>query len=286
MRFVVPGSANAGFCGTVLAAVVAAFGALLLLAPPSFAGGGGPSADSLQPVAGGLEQTTSTTTLTVEGRASRSASYDGAVGRFSVRVLRDSIVDAVSGGNAAVASIADAVAQECTAAAPVAADESAAPACVSPQGLQTVGIRIQEEFDYTEQGRVSKGFLYENRLSIAIKGTEFAGGLVDLVIGAGGELVRFEGLNFTTSRRAEIERLALLDAIDSARLTARTIAGHMGYRIIRIAEINPRESYEVESVVEQADAPAAAPAAAPTEVFAGQAVITSRVSLTFELRPL
>ena len=284
MRFVVRSSAKLGVSGTVLAAVLAAFGALLLLAPSSSAGGGGPSADSLQLATGGPAGNASTI-LTVQGTASRSASYDGAVARFSVRVLRDSILAAVSDGNSAVASIAAAVDARCTAAAMTDVDGSIADACVSPRGLQTLGIRIEEEFDYTDQGRISEGFLYENRLSIAIEGTEFAGGLVDLVIGAGGDSVRFEGLGFTTSQRAEIERLAMLDAIDSARLTARTIADHMGYEIVRIVELNPRESYQVELESGRAEALPAAAAPAPTRVFAGQAVITSRVSLTFELRP-
>ena len=283
MRFVARTPANSRISGTILAAALAALGALLWLAPASSAGGGGPSADSLQLVSGGPAQGDSTTILTVQGTASRSASYDGAVARFSVRVLRDSILAAVSDGNAAVASIASAVEARCTSAAMSAADGSTVDACVSAQGLQTLGIRIEEEFDYTDQGRISEGFLYENRLSIAIEGTEFAGGLVDLVIGAGGEQVRFEGLGFTTSQRSEIERLALLDAIDSARLTARTIADHMGYEIVRIVELNPRESYQVE--LESGRAEAVPAAAAPTRVFAGQAVITSRVSLTFELRP-
>jgi uncharacterized protein YggE len=264
--------------------LLSAIFALLLLAPASSAGGGGPSADSLQPVIGGPTQGIASTTLTAQGTASRSASYDGAVARFSVRVLRDSIIAAVSDGNAAVAGIAAAVEARCTPAAMSAADGSTTDACVSPQGLQTLGIRIEEEFDYTDQGRMSEGFLYENSLSIAIVGTQFAGGLVDLVIGAGGDLVRFEGLGFTTSQRAEIERLALLDAIDSARLTARSIADHMGYELVRIIEINPRESFQFEFDSGRGGAvPAAAPA--PTMVFAGQAVITSRVSLVFELRP-
>ncbi len=285
MRLTARDLANSRFNGTVLAAILAAIGALLLLAPASSAGGGGPSADSLQPAIAPAAQGSATTALTVQGIASRSASYDGAVARFSVRVLRDSIVAAVSDGNATVASVAAAVEARCTPAAMSDADGSTGDACVSPQGLQTLGIRIEEEFDYTDQGRISKGYRYENRLSIAIEGTEFAGGLVDLVIGAGGELVRFEDLGFTTSQRAEIERLALLDAIDSARLTAQTIADHMGYEIVRIVELNPRESYQVELDSGGAEAVPAAGAAAPTRVFAGQAVITSRVSMTFELRP-
>ena len=58
------------------------------------------------------------------------------------------------------------------------------------------------------------------------------------------------------------------------------------YEIVRIAELNPRETFQVELESGRADAVAAAAAPAPTTVFAGQAVITSRVSLKFELRPL
>ena len=283
MRYEMGSAGGNRFGGTALAAGLAALAALLLLALPSTAGGGGPSPDTLPPVFGEPAAKLPSTMLTVEGTASRSASYDGAVGRFAVSVLRDSIVAAVSDGNAAVAEIADAVEANCTAAE--AADISSTPACISPSGLQTVGIRIQEEFDYTDQGRVSKGFRYENRLSIAIGGTGFAGGLVDLVIRAGGDAVRFEGLDFTTSKRKEIERLALLDAIDSARFTANAIADHMGYAIVRIVDLNRHQSYEVEAVVAEAGSEAAG-AFVPTDVFAGQAVITSRISMTFELRPL
>ncbi len=284
MRFETRSADGSRFGGTVLASALAALAALLLLALPSTAGGGGPSPDTLAPAIQEPVTALPSTILSVEGTASRSASYDGAVGRFAVSVLRDSIVAAVSDGNVAVAEIAAAIEANCTTAANP-ADDSSTPACISPSGLQTVGIRIHEEFDYTELGRISNGFRYENRLRIAIKGTGFAGGLVDLVIEAGGDAVRFEGLNFTTSQRKEIERLALLDAIDSARLTAQAIANHMNYAIVRIVDLHPRETYEVESVAAEADSGAPGDFA-PTDVFAGQAVITSRISMTFELRPL
>ena len=52
------------------------------------------------------------TELAVEGVGSRSVSYDGAIGRFTVSVLRDSLITAVSDGNKSVQAIADAVAEE------------------------------------------------------------------------------------------------------------------------------------------------------------------------------
>ena len=229
------------------------------------------------------------TELTVEGVGSRSVNYDGAVGRFTVSVLRDSLITAVSDGNEAVEAIAGEVAKRCTESEPEDADHTADPTCISPSGLKTVGIRIQEEFDWTEQGRVSNGFRYENRLTIAIRGTGFAGGLVDMVITAGGDNVRFEGLDFTVSRRTEYERLALLDAIDDARATGQAIAEHMGYEIVRIVKVTPGggfNPYEESRSFALEAAAAEGSDSVPTPVFGGAEVVTSRVAMVFELRPL
>ncbi len=231
------------------------------------------------------------TELMVVGTGSRSVNYDGATGRFTVSVLSDSLIDAVSDGNTAVQAISNAVATNCTEGEPEDADHTTAPTCISPSGLQTVGIRIQEEYDWTEQGRISKGFRYENQLQISIRGTGFAGGLVDMVITAGGNSVRFESLNFTVSRRAEFERLAMLDAIDDARQTAETIADHMGYRIVRIVRLTPGSIFDpygaqFDETLRAADSAAEDSLAAPTPVFGGTDVVTSRVQMVFELQPL
>ncbi len=231
----------------------------------------------------------STTTLVVDGAGSRSVSHDGVVGRFSISVLRPSILEAVSVGNTAVTAIRDSVEENCTPGEPDNADHTAPPTCISPNGLQTTSINIHEEFDWTEEGRVSKGFRYENRLSIALRGTGFAGGLVDLVIKAGGDVVRFDGLSFTSSRRAETQKLALLDAIDDAQETADLMVDHMGYEIVRIVEITPPSatgsfrSYEVEA--EQA-AMADDGGFVPTPVFGGSETVTESVRIVFEIRPL
>ena len=226
------------------------------------------------------------TRLTIEGAASRSVSYDGTVGSFTISVLRPTVLEAVSSGNTAAKAIADAVAEGCVTEEPEGAEASDEPTCISANGLQTTRIRIYEEYDWTEQGRISQGFRYENGLSIAIQGTDFAGGLVDLVIEAGGDNVRFDGLDFTASQRAEVERLALLDAIDDTQATADAIAGHMGYEIVRIVELSPQGSLTANRVHEEAAQATADSSFEPTPVFGGSESITSRVQMIFELRPL
>ncbi len=280
----VPGLPRAVRVVLVALVVLAVVSAAALL--PSARAGEGEGSDSTMPGEVESEQV-KLTELAVEGVGTRSVSYDGAIGRFTVSVLRDSLITAVSDGNKSVQAIADEAAKNCTETEPETADHTALPTCISPNGLQTVGIRIEEEFDWTDQGRVSRGFRYENRLSIAIRGTGFAGGLVDMVITSGGDNVRFDGLDFTVSRRAEFERLALLDAIDDAQATARAIAAHMGYEIVRIVRITPSTGFDPYGVQRLSgdDTIAAESASVPTPVFGGSEVVTSRVSMLFELRP-
>lgn len=267
-----------------LAAALIALGSVL-----AFATTGSVSADEATTIEITTQrsQDSDLTKLIVEGAASRSVGYDGTVGRFTISVLMPTVLEAVTAGNTAVTAISDSVDENCTETEPEEADPTADPTCISPNRLQTTRIRIHEEYDWTEQGRVSQGFRYENGLSIAIRGTEFAGGLVDLVITAGGDNVRFDGLDFTTSRRAETERLALLDAIDDAQSTADSIAEHMGYEIVRIVELSPISSLSASRFTAEAEEAAMADESfEPTPVFGGSESITSRVRMVFELRPL
>ena len=264
-----------------LAAALLALGAALALALTNSAQAESPAVEIS--VNSGEEDLTM---LTVEGAASRSVSYDRTIGRFTVSVLEPTALEAASAGNTAAKAIADAIEEHCTEDEPDDADHTADPTCISPNGLQMTGLSIRQEFDWTEQGRVSRGFRYEYGLSIAIRGTGFAGGLVDLVIKAGGDNVRFENLDFTTSRQAEIQRLAQLDAIDDARSTADSIAEHMGYEIVRIVEMIPTSSFSPSRVTDEAAEAAFDTSYEPTPIFGGSALITSRIRMVFELRPL
>lgn len=222
----------------------------------------------------------SATTLTIEGAATRSIERDGTVARFSITVLDTSVRDAVSTGNGALADVRTALQMGCN-------DDDPQQLCVPNDQLQTTSIRISEQFDWTEQGRVSLGFEYRNSLLARLDGVDQAGLLIDTILLAGGDHVRFDGLEFTASGRAEAERLALLDAIDDAQATADSIADHMGYEIARVVELSPVGSLTASrTVLESAESAMADDSFEPTPVFGGSESVTSRVRMVFELRPL
>jgi hypothetical protein len=220
------------------------------------------------------------TTLTFEGAASRSVELDGTVARFSISALDESVGDAVSAGNSALVDVKTALQMGCN-------DDNPDQLCVPADQLRTVSIWINEEYEWTEQGRVSLGFRYDNSLLARIDGVDQAGLLIDTILSAGGDNVRFDGIDFTASGRAEAERLALLDAIDDAQASADAIAGHMGYEIVRVVELNTVGNLTASrSNLASADSAMADESFEPTPVFGGSESVTSRVRMVFELRPL
>lgn len=262
-----------------LAAALIAVGALLALTDPSSVGAEEYIEKKITETVTTWPEKASATTLTIEGAATRSIERDGTVARFSITVLDKSVRDAVSTGNSALADVRTALQMGCN-------DDDPQQLCVPNEQLQTTSIRISEQFDWTEQGRVSLGFEYRNSLLARLDGVDQAGLLIDTILIAGGDHVRFDGLEFTASGRAEAERLALLDAIDDAQATADSIADHMGYEIVRVVELSPVGSLTASrTILESAEAAMADDSFEPTPVFGGSETVTSRVRMVFELRP-
>ncbi|MYA01639.1 MAG: DUF541 domain-containing protein [Chloroflexi bacterium] len=263
-----------------LAAALIAVGALLTLTGSSSVGAEEYIEKQVTETVTTWPEKSSATTLTIEGAATRSIERDGTVARFSITVLDTSVRDAVSTGNSALADVRTALQMGCN-------DDDSEQLCVPNDQLQTTSIRISEQFDWTEQGRVSLGFEYRNSLLARLDGVDQAGVLIDTILIAGGDHVRFDGLDFTASGRAEAERLALLDAIDDAQATADSIADHMGYEIVRVVELSPVGSLTASrTVLESAESAMADDSFEPTPVFGGSESVTSRVRIVFELRPL
>ena len=222
------------------------------------------------------------TTLVVDGAGSRSVERDGTIALFSINVLDQSAANAASTGNSALVNVKTALEMGCN-------DDNPDQLCVSSNQLQTTSIRLYEDFDWIEGERTSLGFRYVNSVQARMDGVDQAGLLIDTILQAGGKHVRFDDLSFTSSRRAEIRKLALLDAIDDAQETAGLMVDHMGYEIVRIVEITQPgqvpgfRAYEFEA--EQA-AMTDDGGFVPTPVFGGSEPVNASVLIVFEIRPL
>ena len=216
---------------------------------------------------------TSESTVSVEGVAARAVKPDQASIQYSVRILDSSASAAVGEGAAALSRIVRALARE----------------DITEDNLQTTSVSLREEFDWTEEGRVSVGFRYTNSVRLVADGADRAGRLLDVISAAGDDQVQIDRVGFEVSNRAQIEREVVLNALDDARANADAIASHLGLVVDRVLSVSVISSFS--PVVEQSgessaqedaiEADVANSVATPT--YSGQEAISARVAITYSL---
>ena len=164
---------------------------------------------------------TGTTMLTVRGVATRALTPDQTTIQFEVSALDETARNAVRAGDRTLRAI-----QSRLRAYRVSDDE-----------LHTQRVSLREEYDWTEQGRVSLGFRYSQSLTLQVEGTDRAGQLIDRIVSAGDGAVSINSVSFSASGRAEAEREVLLAAMDDARATADAMAAQIGKEIVDTIEV-------------------------------------------------
>ena len=207
-------------------------------------------------------------TLTVTGSAAIAAPPDGASIEIRVSSLEATATEALSAGATALELVRAALAEE----------------GVADEDLQTVRIRLDEEHDYTEEGRVSIGFRFSNTIRVTLDGVDTIGDVIDVAVGAGGDAVSINRIQFLVSNRVALEDAARLAAIDEARRKALAMAGQAGVSLGRVSiieEIGFATPVGIAQPEAADDADFALTARAP--VFGGEEQITASVRIVFEI---
>jgi uncharacterized protein YggE len=108
---------------------------------------------------------------------------------------------------------------------------------IPADAVRTVGYDLQQEFDFVNNKRVSRGYVARNSLEVRVDDVNRLGELLELSVGQGATTVH--GLRFDVKDRAKLEREALQQAIADARAKAEAAAAAAGRgvdRVIRIEE--------------------------------------------------
>ena len=152
---------------------------------------------------------------------------------------------------------------------------------IPAEAIRTIGYDLQQEWDFVNNQRVSRGYVARNTIEIRIDGIERVGELIEMAVGSGATSV--SGVRFDVKDRAKLEREALRLAVEDARGRAEAVAAAAGRGIAGVRRIDalpsggpiptPRLAMAREAVV--ADAPPIAP---------GQIEIRAQVTLTSILK--
>ena len=183
------------------------------------------------------------TTISVQGSASQSLTTDETVIEFNVSALSEQATGAVQQAELALAAVTTRLRWM---------------GGVDHEQLFTRNVSLREEYDWTDAGRVLRGYRYTHSLSLKVEGTDGAGAVIDAIVRAGEGKVSIDNVSFTASNRAATERSVLLAAVRDARATAEAIAAEIGKAVVDTLEVRVTSGLSPVGVTEeQAEAEAA-----------------------------
>lgn len=155
---------------------------------------------------------------------------------------------------------------------------------IPADAIKTVGYDLQQEWDYVNNRRVSRGYVARNSVDVRVDNVDRVGELLEIAVGSGATSVG--GIRFDLKDRAKLERDALRLAVADARARAEAAAAGAGMSIDRVLRIDA-QSYNAPPPMPKvaymrAEAGQAADAAPP--ISAGQIEIRVQVTLVSLLK--
>jgi len=152
---------------------------------------------------------------------------------------------------------------------------------IPADAIRTAGYDLQEEFDFPNNKRVSRGYVARNSIEVRVDDVARVGELLELSVGQGA--TRVGGLRFDLKEQAKLEREALRLAVAEARAKAEAAAAGAGRnvdRVIRVEEVGgPRPQPMFRAVAMEARA-----ADAPVPVSTGQIEVRAQATVTLAVK--
>jgi uncharacterized protein YggE len=155
---------------------------------------------------------------------------------------------------------------------------------VPADAIRTAGYDLQQEWDFVNNRRVSRGYVARNTIEVRVDSVDRVGEILELAVGSGATSVG--GVRFDLKERSKLEREALRLAVADARARADAAAAGTGRTVERVLRIEERGIATPVPMPFAASGVAlrqAAQAEAPP-IAAGQMELRAQVTLTAVLK--
>jgi len=152
---------------------------------------------------------------------------------------------------------------------------------IPADAIRTIGYDLQQEWDYVNNQRTSRGYVARNTVEVRVDSIERVGELLEMAVGSGATSVG--GVRFDLKNRARLERDALRLAVEDARARADAAAAGAGRSIDRIVRIDASTGGAPVPLPRMAMLREQAASDAPP-IAAGQMEIRAQVTLTSALK--
>ena len=203
-------------------------------------------------------------TISLAGSGSASAQADQASISMGVEVTDESAAEAISENAAKMAAV-------------IAAVEALG---VSEDDVYTSQYSVYAQYDWTESGRVFRGYTVTNMVRVTVKNLDDVGDIIDAAGAAGAN--RMDSISFELSdeKRDELKMNAYVASLQDAQAKADLIAETLGLTITGVQSVTessyaPARTYQA---VEEADY---AMGSAPTPILSGELTVSVSVYIVY-----
>ncbi len=155
---------------------------------------------------------------------------------------------------------------------------------VLEKDIQTENFNIYPQYDYTDNGRVLRGYSVDNTISAKVRALESLSDIIDAAAGAGGDIVVVNAIQFMIEDSTPLQTQARTLAVKDAEAKARTLAEAGGVTLgepVTITEIRSDGGTPIAYAESAAFADDSARSSTPIE--AGELTVTVNVTVVYEI---
>ena len=152
---------------------------------------------------------------------------------------------------------------------------------IAEDDIQTENFSIRPQYDYTENGRVLRGYRVNNTISAKVRELQRLSDIIDDAAGAGGDIIVVNSVQFMIEDPTELQMEARALAAKDAEAKAQTLADAHGVKLGKPVTITEVTSGGISPTV-YAESVAADSLRVSTPIEAGQLTVTVNITVVYE----
>lgn len=152
---------------------------------------------------------------------------------------------------------------------------------ISEDDIVTTSYSVYPQYDWTESGRVFKGYTVTNLVQVTVKDLDIVGDVIDAAAEAGANQVNGITFGLSDEMREELKTNAYIAALTDAQSKAELIAETLGLSISGVQSVTENSYVPVMTYAYAAQESDMAKSYAPTPVLSGELAVTVNVYIVY-----
>jgi uncharacterized protein YggE len=156
---------------------------------------------------------------------------------------------------------------------------------INEDDIVTTSYSVYSRYDWTEMGRVFKGYTVTNQVQVTVKDLDIVGDVIDAAATAGANQINGISFDLSDAMREELKTNAYIAALTDAQDKAAVIADTLDLTITGVQSVTensytPMRSYEYSNEA-TASGDGISPSYAPTPIVSGELSVSVSVYIVF-----